>query len=90
MEQKRFYVKEFKEKYEKFSEENEQLSNMYNKYKRDYEECFKIKQNLEKRLRENIDSVLNSEKQISQLSSKLTVAETETEYLRKELSQMKE
>ena len=85
LEQKKFYMNEFKEKYSKICVEYDQIKDQYQKYKNDFEDLYRSKKDFEKRIHSNMDSIINIEKELNKANSKLLVYETEKEYITREL-----
>ena len=90
LEQKKFYMNEFKEKYSKICVEYDQIKDQYQKYKNDFEDLYRSKKDFEKRIHSNMDSIINIEKELNKANSKLLVNETEKEYITRELDHYKE
>lgn len=90
LEQKKFYMNEFKEKYSKICVEYDQIKDQYQKYKNDFEDLYRSKKDFEKRIHSNMDSIINIEKELNKANSKLLVYETEKEYITRELDHYKE
>ena len=90
LEQKKFYMTEFKEKYTKISVDYEQINELYHKYKHDFEELYRTKNDFEKRIHSNVESMINLEKELNKVNSKYFVIMTEKEYNERELDHYKE
>lgn len=90
LEQKKFYFGEIKEKYTKLSTDYEQVNQLYQKYKQDFEDLYRTKNDFEKKIHSNVDLMIQMEKELNKVNSKLLVSETEKEYIKKELDHYKE
>jgi|LauGreDrversion4_2_1035121.scaffolds.fasta_scaffold637490_2 hypothetical protein len=90
LEQKKFYLVEIKEKYTKLSSDYEQVNELYQKYKNDFEDLYRTKSDFEKKIHSNVEMVIQMEKELNKINSKYLVSETEKEYQKKEFDHYKE
>jgi len=90
LEQKKFYLVEIKEKYTKLSSDYEQVNELYQKYKNDFEDLYRTKSDFEKKIHSNVEMVIQMEKELNKINSKYLVSETEKEYLKEEFDHYKE
>jgi len=81
---------EIKEKYTKLSSDYEQVNELYQKYKNDFEDLYRTKSDFEKKIHSNVEMVIQMEKELNKINSKYLVSETEKEYQKKEFDHYKE